>query len=788
MLRPLNIISRLDLLLESAEAIIIDMSSLEERRTALNTCRAPALGWDDYIRGEVYEPPTKSHDITIYYGPKDGTGWTRDKDGRPVRVPSNPNSEKYGGVRPWSPDEIAVTMMDPRKVSGQFFPYGLLSIINRSKAHAQAARPGIEFKPEDYMGPALDAMNQAVEKDMGKVGTEFTKYLALQMDLTGGAPPGLRGEHRTIRGILTKLLKMLNRIATQVESGDFNPQALLGSIGGLGSQKAKLADADPSIPRRDNLFGGYAGQLKDIYHEFEILLNNGDGEGIRGMGDKISQLYEQVEDDEARYSGEGMAHGVLGSQPRDLPAIGTQSHRIKATKYHIYVVDPDVDRMDMAKINKAKKIDPDDIVLKRDSESGAPLRRHYIDLEQKSPGRAISAAVNKYAEETGWPRIMVAKLPFEAEESDENVGAGFHGVSSIMAKTGSGNDDEEVEHPGLSKLQQQVENDPEFKEEVTELLHTLRYGSAKQRVGQARRAVEVVKNLLSVIDYTLNPKPRPQLKARPDARVSGKIKSGGFDIIDVDRNQIVARADGEREASRIIDRMNNPVMSSLQHVASMLSRAKLGNDYHEDLSDLAREVVHAMKVGDREALDDAVDELQMTKRVASDEIRADPEEHAPMVTDREYRVALRKLGISDYPEKGTVNDPEIDEEGNLSSWAQAGYPIIMKDTNEDAIGKGTLAGTLYEPGAAGDVAGEVMSDKHISTDLGISAQSVGKTWLRVRDKLSKLAEQLYEHHVWAGDLDDIDLCVLRETCNRLAVIMIEEIRLASRIMIEQLYA
>ena len=77
--------------------------------------------------------------------------------------------------------------------------------------------------------------------------------------------------------------------------------------------------------------------------------------------------------------------------------------------------------------------------------------------------------------------------------------------------------------------------------------------------------------------------------------------------------------------------------------------------------------------------------------------------------------------------------------------------------------------------------GEVMLDKHIAQDIGVSAQSIGIIWRKVQDKISPMIEQLYEHHVWAGDLDSIDLQVLRETCNRVARIVIEEIHSASRL-------
>jgi len=790
MLRPLDLASRLFVLLESKQATIVDMTNLQDQRDALNTCRAPALGWKDYMAGKEYEPPTKFNDQLHYYGPKDGTGWTKDDHGAPIRVRSNPYSANFGGVRPWSPDEIAAAMMANRRTTG-YFPYGIRSMIERFKEHAQAARPGMDYdktyRTEEFLGEAMAQLYMAIVKDKGRLGTEFTKYVALHMDLTGGSPAGYWNEHRTCRGILSKVDKMLNRIATQVESGNYDASALQATVGNLGSKKTKskpavlVKDADGSLPYDENPFGLYAGRMEKLYKHLGSLLANGDAEGIRAMRAEVQDFYEQVDEDEGRFTGEGMSHGKLGSQPKDLPAIGTSAHRFEKVKYLIYVVDPDRERMDVTLEEPDKK----DVVLRRDPESGAPLVRLFGEIMARTEGRALSAARAVYAEKSGLSKMLVALLPFQAKTTEEDIGAGFGSVSSTtIGVKGEKGETEFIDDPSLSKLEQAVSDSDEFKAEMTELLHTLRYGSGKHKVGQAQRAMDVVKSLFSVIKHTLNPKPRPNLEARPDMRghidpdeptTGRRTRSGGYNVVDVDKNQIVARADSEREAAAYLMQINNPVMTSLKYVSGILTRPKLGDDYYEELFELAKEIVQATRTGDEEALAAAAEELELMKTILGEDIAAGAETHTPLLSDREYRIAIRKLGIDNYPEKGTVNDPEIDEHGRLSRWAQAGYPRVEKVTSG---GKGEMAGTLYAPGE--EEQGEVVLDKHIAQDIGVSPQSVGNIWRKVQEKLATLAKQLYEHQVWTGDLDSIDLQVLRETCTKVSLIMIEDLLQTAR--------
>lgn len=784
-MKPLDLLDRLETLLEDtvSSVEIIDMDDIHAKRRALNICRAPAVDWDKYAKGKEYKPPTYAHDTTKIIGPPANRG--AEETG--YKVIDNPHSREWGGVRPWSPAEIVETMMDETKTEGMF-PYGLRSIIRKFEHMHHAARPGVPFRSTDkYEGAdqeaflaAVDALYIAILKDKGRVGTEFTKYLSLHMDLSGGAAPGLRGEHRTMRGILTKLDEMLPRIAAQVSMEGYDADAVIDMFGKLGSKDIKLRDANPEIDWKENKFGRWAGEMKTLYENLSEMVRNGDAQGILAMRQRVENLYDDIETQEAQYSGHGLAHGSLGSQPRDLPAIGTSAHRLKAEVYNVFTVDPDTDQMDQEKLNKPGELKPEDVVLKRTPEGKLAIRR-LPDVKADSLARAESNAKAAYATETGLPKQLVNLLPFRLRVSALESGAGFSGITGTTIK---GEEGEDIEHPELGRLVMNAETDPELKDELTNILYQLRYGSSKQREGQAHRAIDVIKHLMSIIEHSVEPKPRPNLKAVPDTRnarltdptatrdeiSTRRAMAGGYNIVDVDKNQIVARADDEQEAARMLEQFNNPVMSSLRYVSNALTRPKVGEEYYEELIDIAKMVAIGVRDEDQEALADAAEELRIALGAAKMDLEEGGKSKPPMITELQYRIALRKLGISNYPEKGTVNDPEIDENGHLSLWAQAGYPLVQKDTGPG--GKGQMTGTLYAPGE--EDYGEMMTDKHIARDLGISPQSVGNNWRKLEQILSALAHQLYEHHVWAGDLDAVDLRLLRETCVKLAMILLED--------------
>lgn len=781
MLKPLDLYKRLSLLLEAKQVTLVDMNDLQSQRDALNLCRAPALGWEDYQNGEKYKPPTFANDLEHYYGPPDdGNAWTRNKAGEPVRVKPNPNSSKFGGVRPWSPEEIVAVMVDEGVTEG-FFPRGIRSLIRRFGRHWMASHPNRPFKVGEWIGAALDHLNRAIMRDEGRRGVEFTKYLALNMDLSGGAPPGYKNEHRVTRGILSNLSKQIGRVISQIESGDYNAEALIANIGAIGSTEATLGDADPSIPRHKNPLGGWAKPLRELFLALSDAIKSGDAVRLRELAKHGQKLYVDVEEQEEIFRGEGMAHGVLGRQPRDLPAIGTIHHRHEASTYLIHVTDPDLTKMDLEKVrNQPKSLRETDIVLQRDPESDEPAMRHFTTVKAETEHRALSAARDAYAKEYELPPQLVAFLPFSAEISEEESSrAGYHSISGLTVPSASSG--KEIAHPGLPTVSDVAQSDPEFKAELAQILYSLRYGAVKQKIGQARRALEVVEQLASVMRYARDPSPRPRLEARPDPRTGrGDFRAGGWEIVDTEKDQIVSRAETEEEAAKVLERINNPVGTSFKYVGTLLSRAKLGDLYYEDLADLTRSIALAVQAEDTKALAEAGEELEMSASMIQQDIEADPEQHEPLITELEYRIALRKLGIDDYPEKGTVNDPEIDEHGNLSLWAQAGYPMVRKETSG---GKGEMAGTLFAPGQR--EGGEPMVDKHIAHDLGISATSVGAKWRKLHDRLMGLVQELFEHHAWAGDLDPIDLELLLETCNKLAIIEIAQIYYGSQVMLAE---
>lgn len=111
--------------------------------------------------------------------------------------------------------------------------------------------------------------------------------------------------------------------------------------------------------------------------------------------------------------------------------------------------------------------------------------------------------------------------------------------------------------------------------------------------------------------------------------------------------------------------------------------------YADELQMNLRELAGALVSKDPSKLDAAIQELEMTEQFANEEIekasagkkgaaaRAHMKPIIKALTPVEYRVMLRLFGISDYPERGTEQDPEVNE-GEISDWAKNGYPQLRK--------------------------------------------------------------------------------------------------------------
>ena len=795
MFGPLDLCTKLQAIVEADEsqqtdsgARIVDPNDLTDSRLALNICIGPCIGWDDYVNKKPYKAPHIVNKPGSPIGPADGTGWTSDNKGRPIKVENNPDAVNHGGVRPWSPEEVMANLMDDTEVDVPssmkvYFPRGLMSMVRSPKnvASFRAANPGRKFVPEDHMDDAIDAAYQAILRDEGRDGTEFTKYLATNMDLIGGPSAGVRGEHRKISSILLKLSPIVSKAANAVKTGKYDPEQIMADVDSAGSS-IKMSEVDPSLPPTNEKYTGKWGpELLKIRQNIVDLLKANDAKGLQQLVQVIDDTNQNVQDEDDMYHGVGMGTGRLGRQPKDLPAIGSMQHRYTDPTFDVYFAVPErliglqaIKTDEQVKKLKELIASGKNIMGLMIGEDGKPIMQHFEKLRSGTEFRAQSTARDHYAKEHKLLPAVVAEIPIKVVQQTD-TGAGARGIGSLTMPSKTGG---EIENPRLPSVQSAVSKSEELKQEVTELLTAMRYGSAKTKTGQARRASDIIDQLSMIIKEILAPVKRKKFDAVPDERIMSKpdskghaVRAGGYNIVNTDNGQVVGRAESESEAADLLEKYNDPLMTSMKYISKNLTLARLGEHY-QDLLSTAKQVFMLAKTKDDAEATNLIDDLQFLKSETENEIKTGAKDAPPMLRDIEYRIALRKLGISNYPERGTINDPEIDEDGNLSLWAQAGYPMIYKDVA--GKGKGSMSGTLYQPGQ--EDGGEALVDKHIKQDLGVSAQSVGNIWKKVQAKLTTFGRQVYEHYVWSGEKDHYDLQLLSEAIKTLHNILIEDLR------------
>ena len=97
-------------------------------------------------------------------------------------------------------------------------------------------------------------------------------------------------------------------------------------------------------------------------------------------------------------------------------------------------------------------------------------------------------------------------------------------------------------------------------------------------------------------------------------------------------------------------------------------------EYEEEIASLLNAV--AMAVKHDTGFTEIRREIKDLKAVANQDLEQGAARPEGSVTPVQYRLLLRFYGISDYREKGTASDPEIDENGGLSKWASFGYPTV----------------------------------------------------------------------------------------------------------------
>ena len=560
-MRSLNILERLNLLFEAEakNAIVVDLTDHDDAKKALDNCRGPCVGWSDYIAGEDYQPPYTAKGDTPY-GPRDGTAFDRSH----APVPENQYSKKYGGVRPWDPDEVILVLLDKDHPSGRYFPRGLWSMIQKYRHVALAASQ--TWDEEDIMGEVLDSAWQAIIKDEGRIGTEFTKYLATNIDFVGGPSAGVYNEYRDARGILTSIESAIERarkVLVSNKNPDLDVSALVAAIDREMTYKYKrqgtsiTAHVDPSIPREKNRLGKFAKPLMDIRNTVVAAIQNKNVEDIDAVLQSIGELRVQIQSEEEIFAGEGISRGRIGSQPRDMPAIGSSAHRWGVA-----------DKSGRHTMNRTWDVSINGENVGTVDSENETRAKHDAKLKWSDKIEAFKIAQKDVPEaERKQPKIEVVP-------QGDDSGAGASSVSSYMVqskKTGDTIERSDIRH---DDKRISIYDDPEAMNVIKRVLVAMRTGGLDTPQGKARRTIDAIDELLRAAQKPIQSSRRyvvqPDNRAvrRPDGET---VRAGGFEVMDTIGQEVIFRTDDEDEADDLIVGLNNPVVGTLKKLYKFVS-------------------------------------------------------------------------------------------------------------------------------------------------------------------------------------------------------------------------
>ncbi|MFA5767411.1 MAG: hypothetical protein WC919_05800, partial [Candidatus Paceibacterota bacterium] len=178
-------------------------------------------------------------------------------------------------------------------------------------------------------------------------------------------------------------------------------------------------------------------------------------------------------------------------------------------------------------------------------------------------------------------------------------------------------------------------------------------------VGQATSAItQKYREIITMAMARLSPYRDDSRERKERASVANKTLSSIKSAIDV---YLKTKAGGQDTSNAII---------AIENLSNL--SPNLGDEWKEEIAEVLRNLNGAIEMDDgfKEIKRDIAD----LQKVAKEDTRLVAPEGS--LTPQEYRVALRLYGINDYPEKNTPQDPEIDEQGRKSKWAEAGYPLV----------------------------------------------------------------------------------------------------------------
>ena len=277
---------------------IIDINNQRARMEALRSCRAPCVGWDDYVAGNDYQPPC-FYTSDVPYGPE-------------ADLSANPHAEKYGGVRPWNPNEVMATLIYPLPLkhgegleSVPRADFGLIWTIARKprveRAFLEAGQP---FDVEEAVAVGVHAALYNLHKDQGRRGTRFTSFLGhwIEAGMVEGVSPSFNNEYREFRGAIAYLVNLTRAAKRELDAGG-NTNDIVDEL----QELRTLIDPVPgpknqSIIRTNNndskavSLGALAPDLINIIDEMIESISSNDPQEVANLMASINQKKDEAKD------------------------------------------------------------------------------------------------------------------------------------------------------------------------------------------------------------------------------------------------------------------------------------------------------------------------------------------------------------------------------------------------------------------------------------------------------------------------------------------------------------
>jgi hypothetical protein len=773
---------RLDEILEAAQAgastdpIVIDPNDQESAMKALHRTRGPCFGWEAYKAGKDYEPP-------YVWDTANEESTHQARTGSAVRIKSpaipigpqasakHPHAAKHGGVRPWSPDEVLRVLLyrskDPSR-RGLIWDIALKGAVRKAfQASGQA------YDPESVIGLAASAAWRGLMKDQARPGTKFTSFIGMYIEeaATSGSPAGFGDEYKKSRGTLSRWQKAARAAARGLDliarsTDPTTGQTIDPDMAQQGQQVANTAleeiqaeyDSMDSKPGPNNPYGNLVTKLLQVGGDLIAAIQDGNAERVMQSETFLGEVYDEISDQESRYRERGPSTDTLITKSKTAAPliVGPLAVQKKGS-------DQETEVSNVA----TPGIVPGSKALGtwafRWEEGGGGKQR------AKERTKNVNNPIGFLQTHMGMSYEEARGLVSQKQDIPVRAAGGQPPGTLVFVPSNPGSD----YAPGEASIR----NDPQKMEALMAIVHTARMGTGSGKGRQAAAARQVIRTLKQVTRRAHDPVPprrytiqqqsgsydvmsdtdgwwvydvakmeNDETATDEDVKLAGPYATElradqekqklmqtakDYQIIDTHSGQVVDSHEIASDAKSQVELLNaNPLVLTVDKMVHSLSQHEYG-EYAAEIAGVGRQLLGALRTRDLADLPDIQAELD-----ALDEVAAGDEEEPGVtkikpLTSQQYRIFLRIYGISDYPEKGTVDDPEMDENGTLSLWARKGCPPVE-------------------------------SNKELSDELKISTTRVSQHRKVIAAAMEKMIDQL---QLRKEDVDAVDweiLCELRK--------------------------